>query len=162
MKKIVITFISISFAFLANLDGVISLFERAFTTTNLDNNKLQNMQHSDNVRIFIQIVSILITFFVSYYFLNEIRKMKKNVLKYNDNHKEEIESTVIIFDTIKNRELDFLWNYIESLRNNQPPPIAPDSWLTDLEKMQYDSLISKSTNLSEAIKKKFKKGNLVV
>jgi len=150
--------ISFSFAFLSSLEGVMQLFERVFKNIDLT----KNVENMTTGMIMYKVVFFILTAILCYYFLDKLDKLKVDVkntkegsLMYADNHKEDVENSLIIIDTIRNRQSDFLWNYIEAYRTGQQLPIAPNNWLTDLEILQYDELIKKRKELSDSIKQKF-------
>lgn len=76
MKLRTVNFLSISFAFLANLDGFISLIEMVFNL--VTKNKFTTMANAD-IRLIIQVISIILTFCVAYYFLRQIMKLKQQL-----------------------------------------------------------------------------------
>jgi len=79
MKKITFPIpISTCFSFLANVDAIISLYQRVFLKST-DKIKITQMENIDNTRIVIQIMSIIITFLVSYYFLTHLQKLSNRL-----------------------------------------------------------------------------------
>lgn len=83
MKKFKIL-LSAAFCFLANTDGVISLFSKLFDT----HKKYKNMD-TGNI---IQIISIIITFAVAYYFLSVINNLINSINASNEHLFNQIDN----------------------------------------------------------------------
>ena len=105
--------------------------------------------------LFFYCIGYVCSFGLCYYFLTQLNLLKEKTIQYSDNQTEDIYDAIILLDTIRVRQEDFLWNYIEALRTNQPLPIAPNVWLTELEAMQNETLIKKRADIANAIKKQF-------
>jgi len=149
MSKNQIRLLSIAFVFVVNLEGFLQFLERLLK---LNNTTLDNMT---TTHLIFKLISIVATFGLCYYFLTQLNLLKEKTIEYANNKTDELGDAVILLDTIRIRQEDFLWNYIESLRTNQSLPIAPTSWLTDLEILQNETIINKRKDISDAIKKQF-------